>query len=527
MVRRGYDLDVPMSPRSYFSDNRIEAGHGRRSLRGGVLVVGTRLVTAAIQVGSILVLARLLTPEDYGLVSMVTAITNFAPLFVSLGTQDAVVQRVRITEQEVSALFWLNVLLGIGLSVAFVVCSPLIARFYGDPRLTMIASVAGLTFVASALSCQHYTLLRRAMEFRELAVIEVVANIVSVSAAIARAYAGFGYWALVMRPLMMSSLLAVGVWLRCRWVPPRPAITGGVSDMLKLGLGITGFTVADQISRSADRIALGRRSGSVQLGYYHNASFIYETLIEMLSTPLHIIAVTSLSKARDDLTELRRLWRKALATFEFYAMPGFGLLSVTSQDLIVVLLGPKWSYAGVLLAILALRGIPHTAERTLGWLHVTAGRGGRWSRWGLVAAAAHVTALLLGLPFGPVGVVTAYVICMFILFVPALVYAGAPLGITARDVVDVVWRPATGALVAAAAGHALRFGMPMDGPPVLRIALLALAYVGVYAVVAVGLLRERAPVRVMLDLMRSYVAGRDRGAVRTPGGPASPGASDR
>ncbi len=126
------------------------------------------------------------------------------------------------------------------------------------------------------------------------------------------------------------------------------------------------------------------------LGYYQNAMFIYENLLALLVTPVHGVAVTSLSKAQNDLDELRRLWRKALSTLGFYAMPAFGILAVTGQDLVIVLFGSKWAQAGVLISILALRGIPHAVERTLGWLHVAAGRTDRWMRWGLVAMCAQV-----------------------------------------------------------------------------------------------------------------------------------------
>jgi PST family polysaccharide transporter len=102
--------------------------------------------------------------------------------------------------------------------------------------------------------------------------------------------------------------------------------------------------------------------------------FIYDNLLDVLVFPLHQVAIASLSKLQGDLVALRRSWAKALSTVAFYAMPAFGLLSVTSRDLVVTLLGPKWANAGVILSILALRGIPHSVERTLGWLHVAAGR---------------------------------------------------------------------------------------------------------------------------------------------------------
>ena len=486
----------------YFNDHSIEADHGRRSLRAGAVVVGARVLLTFIQVLTFFVLARLLSPEDYGLVAMVTAITVFAPLLVGLGTPDAVVQCVRITEKEISALFWISAAVGCSAAVLMAASGPLIARFYGEPRLTGIVQVSALTFVASALSCQHNTLLRRAMKFRDLAAVEIGANLLSAGGAIAMAVYGFGYWALVLRPVLAMCFIASGCWLRCRWVPGRPAMSAGARKMLRQGLYCAGFSVTDYIAGSSDRIAIGYWSGSIPLGYYQNAMFIYENLCALLFSSSHNVAIAGLGKAQNSLDELRRLWRKALSTLGFYAMPAFGILAVTGQDLIPVLFGSQWSHSGVLVSILALRGIPHAVERTSGWLHVVAGRADRWMRWGLVAMCGQLIALFCGLPYGPAGVATAFVVYSFIMFIPAIAYSGAAVGIRAIDVIRVVWRPQTGALLAAAIGFTLRFTLLDHTSPILRIITLALAYAAAYVTVVIGLLGERMPIQVILALIR-------------------------
>jgi polysaccharide transporter, PST family len=499
---------VQKSQTVLFRDNKSEENHGRRSLQSGAITIVARVIIAVIQIGSVFCMARLLSPEDYGLVSMVTAITGFAPGLVDLGTRDAVAQRPRITSGEVSALFWIT--MGIGCTGAAIVAAagPFIARFYGEPRLTAIASVSALVFITTALYCQHYALLRRAMKFQELGAIEVGANLLSAGGAITIAYFGFSYWALVLRPVALTALLAAGVWLACRWLPLRPTLTQGVKDMVKFGAHIGGFGVTDFASRSSDRIAIGYRNGANALGYYQNALFVYDNLLDVMVTPLHGVAISSLSKVREDLKELRRLWSKALSTLAFYSMPAFGLLAVTSQDLIVLLLGAKWAHTGALLTILAFRGMPHSMERTLGWLHVAAGRSDRWNRWGFFATGIQLLALFAGLPFGPTGVVVAYVVCMFLMFVPTLAYAGRPLGINAADVGSVVWRQLTGALLAAAIGFALRYTLLADVPGIFRLVALAAVYVAMYLVIVVGFFRLRMPIEVMVVLTRDLVPAR-------------------
>lgn len=485
----------------YFGAHRIEEGHAGKSLRGGAVSVIARGANAVIQIGSVLFLARLLSPEDYGLVSMVAAVTGFAPVLVDLGTRDAVVQRTRVTQGEVSALFWITVAIGVGAAGLVAGAGPLIAHFYGEPRLAMIALVSSLTFVASALVCQHQALMRRAMLFQALGTLETAANLFSAAGGIAMALAGFGYWALVLRPIATAVFLAVGVWLRCGWIPSKPTMTPAVREMIGFGLNSTGFTMTDFLGRSIDRVAIGYRRGAIELGYYQNARFVYDNLLDVLVAATHGVAVASLSKLREDPAQLRRLWEKALSTLAFYAMPAFGLLAVVSHDLIVLLLGRKWENAGVLLGVLALRGIPHTVERTLGWLHVTAGRTDRWMRWGLVAAVAHMVALFAGLPFGPMGVVVAYVVCMYILFVPAIAYAGEPLGIGARDVIRAVAPQMVASLGSVGCSFLIGQSLLAHLAPLSRMTILSVSYLVVYLSVAVGLFNVRMPLLVVLGLL--------------------------
>jgi PST family polysaccharide transporter len=493
---------------AYFEDHSLEPEHGSRSLRAGAVVLGARVLVAVIQLLTILVLARLLSPEDYGLVGMVAAITAFAPLLVSLGTPDAVVRQARINEGEISALFWLSATVGCSATLMMAACGPLIARFYGEPRLIWIAEISALTFVVSAFYCQHNTLLRRAMKFKELAAVELVANLLSAGTAIGMALYGLQYWALVLRPLLATFFIAFGVWALCPWVPGRPAISAGAKGLLRQGLHIAGFAVTDYVGGSTDRIAIGYRSGPILLGYYQNATFIYENLSALLVVSAHNVVVASLSKAQNNRDELRRLWSKALLTLDFFAMPAYGVLAVVGQDLVVVLFGNKWSHSGVIISILALRGIPQSVERTLGWLHVAAGRTDRWMRWGFFAMCAQLIALFCGLPYGPTGVAVAFVTCAFILFVPAIAYSGYPLGIRAPDVIAAVWRPLTASLLAAAIGFTLRFTLLADFSAVLKIIVLTGVYVTAYVIVVAGFLGERVPIQVLFALVMDALPAR-------------------
>jgi len=475
-----------------------------------------------VQLASQIVLSRLLNPEDLGLVTVVTALTGFAPLLIDLGTRDAAVQKQQITEGEVSALFWLTVGMGTGFAILLAGCSSLIATVYADSRLQAIALCSSTAFVFSSLSCQHLALMRRTMMFQKIAVTEVGSNVVGSAVAVAMALMHFGYWALVAKPIVVALFTAVACFSWCRWVPGIPKVTPGVKEMLKFGVNLTGFTFTDYIGRAMDRIILAKRTTATEVGLYQNALFVYDNALSLLSISLHSVAVASLSKLRDDLEKLRRSYATALSAVAFFAMPIFAIMAVTGRDIVVVVLGDKWSKTGLLVELLAIRGIPHVVERTLGWLHVAGGRADRWMRWGILSSAAHLVALFCGLSYGTVGVAIAYAVTMYVLFVPALAYAGQPLGIGARDVLRAVGPQLVGALASVAMGYLLEH-LFMEGlPGVVRAVFLTITCLIVYLVVVVGIFQVRKPLQVartmILDVVPARLAGLPllgaRGAVK-------------
>ena len=487
----------------YFDENKPHAGLGRASLHSGVAFFVARAANMLVQVGSTILLARLLNPHDYGLVAMVFALLGFAPMLIDLGTTDATVQRKSITHVDVSALFWVKVAIGGTLTLLLAGGSGFIASFYGEPALTGIALVSSLSLIVAALSSQHFALMRRAMQFRRIALIEISANVISSIVAIAMAFTGWGYWALVAKPMLTTGLSALGAWTSCPWLPGRPRLTPELKEMVGFGMGVTGFTMTDYFARSADRIALGYFYGAGPLGYFQNAFLLYDNLLS-LSAQLHDVAVSSLSKLRNAVDELKRSWAAALSSVTFFSALAFAVLAVTGQDFVVLLLGQKWEPAGPLLCIFAVRGIAHAVERTLGWLHVSAGRSDRWMRWGFFSAICQLVAVFVGIPFGLAGVATAHAVATFCLFVPALVYAGRPVGIGVKDVLRAVGPQTAAALITVAFGFAVQRAFLADFSQLARFVVSVPICVVAYLTVVVGVFKLTAPLQLAFSLLRDF-----------------------
>jgi PST family polysaccharide transporter len=502
------------APTEFFENNQAKENLSRQSLRSGAFSLTAKALNVGIQVVATIALARLLLPEHFGLFAMVSALTGFAPALIDLGTQDATVQKTHISPDEISALFWLSTAIGGSLTLVVGLCAPLIASFYHEKELEQIVVIWSVVFLLSALPNQHLALLRRSLLFKRLAIIEVGANLFGAAGALGLAFLGYGYWALVFRPLLTAAMTLVSAGLACPWMPNFPRYTAGVGEMLRFGLNITAFTAIDYFSRALDRVVLGYAQGAKPLGYYQNACLAYENPLTIVNIPLHSVAVATLSKLRDNLDELKRSWENALSALCFFAMPAFAILAVTGPDVVVLLLGEKWVYAGTLLSVIALRGPAHVVERTQGWLHVAAGRSDRWMRWGIVSCIVQVAALFIGLPFGAMGIATAYTISVYLLFVPAIVYSGAPFGIGAVHLLKAVGPQLVGSVAAAGIGFLLRFEYLSDVSILERIAILVFASVSVYVFVTVGLFKIVKPLEIARSLVLDFLPPRLSGLLR-------------
>src|SRR5271167_420861 len=256
---------------SYFEDLERSADLGRVARRSGVASVASVYGSGVLQIIGVIVLARLLTPEDFGLVAIVMVLTRFAPLLIDFGLADAIVQKSQITHNQVSTLFWLSIGIGIAVAAGLAACSPLIARFYQEPRLQSIALGFAVTFVFTGLSSQHLALLRRTMQFVTIARIQLLSALAGLTVAILIAISGYGYWALVMRPVVSAVCVAAETLLVCGWRPGFPVFDSEVKSMLRFGMHVLGFSIIHSVTSIADRVALSLFYTPNDVGLYQNA----------------------------------------------------------------------------------------------------------------------------------------------------------------------------------------------------------------------------------------------------------------
>ncbi len=397
-------------PDRHFSVEHLRANLGRRTARGGAIMVGSQALKFVINMATTVVLARLLTPQDYGLIGMVLVVTSFVALFKNMGLSAATMQREEINYNQVSTLFWINVAVSFGLMLLTLALAPAVALFYREPRLTWIMMAFSLGFLFGGLVVQHEALLKRQMRFVPLAIAEIVSMVAGIIVGIVLAWRGAGYWALVANQLVLGFVYAVSIWIACRWRPGPPVRYSGVRSMLAFGGNLTGFSFFNYFSRTLDNLLIGRVWGAQQLGLYAKAYQLLLLPLDQLSSPLDGVALPALSRLRDEPERYRQAFLRILEKIAMVSMPIAAMMIGTSDWLVRLILGPKWSETARIFALLGIVGLVEPIGNTMGWLLISQGRGRDLLRWGMIDSALSIVSILVGLPWGAVGVAASFAI---------------------------------------------------------------------------------------------------------------------
>ena len=469
-------------------------------------------VALAIQVIATVVLARLLTPRDFGLVAMATTFSLLLSNCGFNGITEAVVQREQMDHTLASNMFWINLGVGSLLTIGFAAAGSLVARLFGEAPVTSIVAGMSATIFLSSASVVHLALLKRAMQFSAVAGNDIVAKAVSVTVSILFGWAGWGYWALVLGACALPFSTAVGAWLMCRWAPGRPRYASGTGTMLKYAMHTYGRFSVNYFARNTDNLLVGWRFGAHSLGFYKKAYDLFSLSASQLVSATTVVAVSALSRVRDNRAQYRRYLLGAMAVMTFLGMGLSGDLTLIGKDLIRLLLGPGWEPAGQIFTFFAPGIGIMILYGTHGWIHLSIGRADRWFYWGIVEWIVTCLLFLAGLHWGPQGIAVAWCASFWILTVPAMWYAGKPIGLGVATVIAEVWRYIVASLLAGLATSlifsrlVLLPGASGAGAAALRIVCISIPFGCLYLIATVLLFRGFSPLRKLVGLLREMVS---------------------
>lgn len=419
-----------------------------RSIRGGISTVGVQAVAFVLNLATTVLLARLLTPEDYGLVAMVTAITGFVLMFRDLGLSSAVVQRQEITQEQTSGLFWINTLISLGIALIMALLAPAIAVFYGEPRLTNITLVFAAALFISGISLQHQALMKRQMMFRNLSLIQIVSTALNLITGIVLALLGFGYWAVVATSVLVPVYSTVALWIVCDWRPALVFRANDLGSLLRFGVNLTGFEIVNYFSRNTDKVLIGKFMTSSILGIYTKAYQLLLLPITQLRDPLNSVALPALSSLQNDPAKYNTYYSRYLFTLAFFTMPLVTYAAIFADELILFAMGPQWVDAAPIFKLLAISAFVQPVASTQGLVMITTGQARRYFIVGTVNAIIVVMGFAIGIYWGVVGVTIAYAIVTYTVLGPSLMYSLKGSPVTPRKFLGEISYPALFSIIA-------------------------------------------------------------------------------
>jgi PST family polysaccharide transporter len=395
----------------------------RKSVRGGTVTMVSQAISIAIQLTSTVILARLLSPQDYGVIAMVMAVTAFAGVFRDLGLSAAAIQKKDLTRDQQSNLFWLNVAVGALLTAIVSAASPLVVWFYGEPELLWVTVALSFNFLIGSLGSQHGAMLVRNMQFGRNAIPGISGALVSLGASVILAIKGWSYWSLVWGNLSGALVTTVLMLALSPFRPHWMQRDSGTREMLNFGANVTAFEFVNYFQRNLDNILIGRFWGPGPLGLYSRAYSLLMLPITSIRGPINAVAFPALSRLQNEPDAFRNYYLKVTSLIALLSMPLAAFLFVTSAPLVQVLLGKQWLEVAPIFSWLALAAFIQPASGFAGSLLLSLGQGRRYLTCGLFNGIILSLCFVIGVQWGPKGVAIAYTIGNYIVLYPWLFYA--------------------------------------------------------------------------------------------------------
>jgi O-antigen/teichoic acid export membrane protein len=485
------------------AQNHLGKGLGRRAARGATATLITQWTRFVLQTASTVVLARLLTPEDYGLVGMVAALLGAGDALWNLGLQTATMQRKHITQAQVSYFFWLQASLGALLTAASCACAPLVVGFYGKPALYPIIYVYSFVFLLGGLLAQHRAVLFRQMRFTLVAIIDVVALGIGSGAAVAVAVVGGTYWAIVVQTVVMLFVQAVWFWYASGWRPSRPRREGGMWPLLSFGINLSLTNLLGDVGQNADNILVGKVYGTAPLGIYSRAYNLLLLPIRQIQAPMARVAVPVLSYLQDQPERFRRYYHASASALCYLAMPLMTMLAALSPQVVDILLGHRWHAVAPVFGILAIAGVLQMLRGPNSWIFTATNHTGRQAAWALISQPIRIGSFFIGIHWGIKGVAWAFTISTLIVLIPAFMWAVHDTPLRLRDIWAAGYRPLTFSVIGFGVSLGVRDAMRSSGSWAILLTAIAASLLAM----SVTLLLWPTARREILELHAMLVAG--------------------
>jgi len=381
---------------------------GKRAARGALLTLSGQGVKILLQVAGVVLLARMLSPGDYGLVAMTAAVIGVAEIFRDFGLSAAAVQAKQLTRGQRDNLFWLNTGAGAGLTLVVFVVAPLIALLYSRPELVELSQVLSLVFLINGMSTQFRADLNRRMRFSRMAMVEMSAPALALGVAVLVALEGGGYWALAVQQLTTAAVLLTGYAIFARWLPRLPDRSAPMRDLLNFGWHLAGSQLIGYLGNNVDSLTIGTRFGATPLGLYNRAFQLLMTPLGQLRQPTTTVALPVLARLRSEPAATNRYLERGQAALGLTLVAGLGFILGSAHPITAIFLGGQWLSVEPILRLLAAAGAFQTLAYVGLWVYLAHGLTKQLMQYTLITNAIKIACILVGSLWGVLGVAWGY-----------------------------------------------------------------------------------------------------------------------
>ncbi len=454
------------------SSERLTDKLGARTVHGGMIAVASQVIRLFLQIASAAVLARLIAPEEFGLVAMAATVTALLSAVTELNVSTASVQREEVDQDTASAIFLIGLAASVIMALLGMAAMPVASWFFNDDRVGVIVLALVASTPVRALGAQHFALLMRNMQWFKMQAVSLAGIVAGIVAAILAAWLyDAGYWALVIQGWASAIVTTALSWALCPWRPTRVRDWSGGLGSMRFGVNLTVAMLMNYLNRRMDNILIGRRWGSVELGFYARAYDLLLAPLNFFTGPMGTAMVPALSRLQNEPEKWRRAFLDALAVVAIVGGAIASVLFGAAEPIVRIVFGPGWDQTGVIFSYLCIGMLASVPLDLTGWIFISRGQTHRMLQWGFVSVPATLAAFFIGLPHGAAGVALAYGVSRFLIFLPSYWWAVRGTSLTLRDVLSAIAAPWALAIVV---GLGLKFAT-QHASLVLDVVLAAVA----------------------------------------------------
>ncbi|MER9681912.1 lipopolysaccharide biosynthesis protein [Mesorhizobium sp. M0184] len=411
---------MALSKDSVLSNEHLTRNLGRRTASGGIIALCGQALILLTQFGYMALMARLLQPDDFGLVAMAASATAFVGVFADLGLSMVTIQRKEVDHDTVSALFFVNLGVGFALMPLTWLTAPVATWLFNDPRVFHLILVLAISIPITAAGAQHKALLIRNMHWMALQGVNLGSLLCGFAVGIAMAWGwDFKYWSLAAATLTTAFVGTVGLWTLSPWRPTKVANWKNARSAISFGVHYSGSQFTNYINRQSDNVLVGWKSGPGELGFYTRAYSLFMLPITLVSGPIGSVIIPMLSRLQTQPDKWARTYLSAMRLTLMMNAILCILITINAQEIVALVYGENWSSSGTILMVLSLSLITSISGQFGGWALISLGRARELFVFSIFSSAIRFVAFLFAVQWGASGVAIAWSITSWV-FTPVL-----------------------------------------------------------------------------------------------------------